>query len=147
MKNELQQKFYDRWPEWFAGRNEGMQVNLMCFGFEHDDGWFDLEWRLCEDLEKILGQDSAVGYKLFQIKEKFGTLRWYDEVKVELEDHANTVKAISERVRQAENESAKTCEQCGKPGSLHTTGTWLKTVCAECAASSGRFKPFSQDDE
>lgn len=43
MKKELEQKFYDRWPDWFAGRFEGKRANLMCFGFDHGDGWFDLE--------------------------------------------------------------------------------------------------------
>lgn len=130
MNKERTQRFYDRWPEWFRGRHEGMQNNLMCFGFEHDDGWFDLEWRLCEDLEKLVGPN----YKLVQVKEKFGTLRWYDE--------GNT-NAGYERIEQAESESAKTCEVCGNPACLCAAGYWVKTLCDFCLekdAFKGRYK-------
>jgi hypothetical protein len=118
MNKELEQKFYDRWPEWFRGRHEGMRNNLMYFGFDHDDGWFDLEWRLCEDLEKLVGAD----YKLMQVKEKFGTLRWYDDFGTE---------ETRKRIRQAENESAITCELCGKLGRLRGH-SWVRTLCDVC---------------
>jgi hypothetical protein len=143
MKAELQQKFYDRWPVWFSGRNEGMHVNLMCFGFEHDDGWFDLEWRLCEDLEKILGENTNA-YKLFQVKEKFGQLRWYYQFVGNLDESLLVADPVWDRVRQAMTESSQTCERCGKPGELRSNGNWLKTLCAECA---GPFKPFSQEEK
>lgn len=121
MKKELQQKFYDRWPEWFRGKNEGMRANLMCFGFSHGDGWFDLEWKLCEALEAL-----GVGpeYKIFQIKEKFGTLRWYDN---------GVSEAGHALVHEAEKESAKTCEECGQPGTIRSGG-WYRTLCDACEA-------------
>lgn len=119
MNKELTQKFYERWPNWFRGRNETVMTNLMPFGFEHDDGWFDLEWKLCEDLEAIAPPD----YKLFQIKEKFGTLRWYDE---------GGNDAVYARVREAQKVSAETCEVCGKSAQLCSTGGWMKTLCDVC---------------
>lgn len=118
MKKELEQKFYDRWPEWFRGRHEGMRTNLMCFGFDHADGWFDLEWRLCEDLEKLVNKD----YKLEQVKEKFGTLRWYDNF--------SSVET-NERIGRAEEESARTCELCGQSGTLRGRN-WVRTLCERC---------------
>ena len=119
MKKELEQKFYDRWPEWFRGRHEGMSHNLMCFGFDHEDGWFDLEWRLCEDLEKLVDKD----YKLMQVKEKFGTLRWYSN---------HNSEEAGKRINQAENESSRTCEVCGNPGITRTDRSWLRTLCDKC---------------
>jgi len=124
MKKELEQRFYERWPSWFSGRHEPISQNLMAFGFDHGDGWFDLEWRLCEDLEKLVGP----GYKLFQIKEKFGTLRWYDSDDI-VSDAANA--AAHQRIREAEQESARTCERCGKPGTLRQGG-WWRTLCNTC---------------
>ena len=54
-------------------------------------------------------------YKIFQIKEKFGTLRYYYETNVKI----TSVKEAMERyVRQAELESAQTCEYCGSEGKL-----------------------------
>jgi hypothetical protein len=38
-------------------------------GFEHDDGWFDILRRLCEDLEPLVAGHE---FKVLQVKEKFG---------------------------------------------------------------------------
>lgn len=35
-------------------------------------------------------------------------------------------------VRAAEVRAAATCEQCGQPGQLSVSGSWYKTLCAEC---------------
>jgi hypothetical protein len=119
MDRKLTQKFYERWPEWFRGRHEPVTQNLMAFGFEHDDGWFELEWQLCENLEKLVPKD----YKLMQVKEKYGTLRWYD---------CGGTDAVNGQVRLAEKASAETCEVCGKKAQLCSTGGWLKTLCEGC---------------
>ena len=127
MRQDLQQKFYDRWPKWFEGRHLSIQESLMPFGFDHGDGWFELEWRLCEDLEKLLGEHLD-SYRLVQIKEKFGTLRWYDNGNYP--DHLYS--AIQDRVYDAELESSRVCELCGKPGRLNTDRAWWQTLCEEC---------------
>jgi len=80
-------------------------------------GWVPILDRLAEDLVK-LGWDR----QLDQVKEKFGTLRFYIPVETD---------AMSDRIQQAEDESAKTCEECGKPGTLQGKG-WLVTNCDEC---------------
>jgi hypothetical protein len=129
MDKALEQKFYDRWPEWFRGRHEGMRTNLMCFGFDHGDGWFDLEWRLCQDIETILDVDSPK-YKLFQVKEKFGTLRWYDGLGEDAAPEKSV--AVAKRITEAEKESARTCEVCGKPGHIGTRYGWVSVRCNEC---------------
>lgn len=132
MRKDLEKKFYDRWPAWFSGRHEGERHNLMCHGFEHGDGWFDLEWRLCEDLEKILG-DLSPHYKLMQVKEKCGVLRWYDCGMLPFAGDSVVYKAVCERVDQAEQESGKVCELCGKPGIWRWDSSPVQTLCMECA--------------
>ena len=57
---------------------------------------------------------------LDQVKEKFGTLRFY---------YAGGDDEISGMVRMAESMSAVTCEECGSPGT-QTQGGWIKTACA-----------------
>ena len=58
---------------------------------------------------------------LDQVKEKFGTLRFY---------YSGGDDVIDGMVRMAESMSSVTCEECGKPGTS-TGGGWIKTVCAE----------------
>jgi hypothetical protein len=123
MKHELEQRIVERWPDWFDVHGS-IQSTLMPFGFEHSDGWFDIIWRLCEHLEPLVAQferESGLEFKVLQVKEKFGGLRFYSNFSDE---------AISHVIRDAEAESLKTCEVCGKPGKPNRGG-WIKTCCAE----------------
>jgi hypothetical protein len=58
---------------------------------------------------------------LDQVKEKFGTLRFY---------YTGGDDYIRGMVTMAESMSGVTCEECGKPGT-QTPGGWIKTVCVE----------------
>jgi hypothetical protein len=58
---------------------------------------------------------------LDQVKEKFGTLRFY---------YTGGDEYIAGLVSMAESMSGVTCEECGKPGT-QTSGGWIKTVCKE----------------
>jgi hypothetical protein len=59
---------------------------------------------------------------LDQVKEKFGTLRFY---------YTGGDEYISGMVTMAEAMSGTTCESCGNPGE-RTGGGWIKTVCEPC---------------
>jgi hypothetical protein len=42
-------------------------------GFLHGDGWFDILWRLCGDLEPLVEefeQESGRRFEILQVKEK-----------------------------------------------------------------------------
>jgi hypothetical protein len=52
MREELEQKLVERWPTWFD-TNGDVRRTAMSFGFCHGDGWFDILWRLCEDLDRL----------------------------------------------------------------------------------------------
>ncbi len=44
-------------------------------GFTHEDGWFDILWRLCVDLEPLVTELERAGgpkFEVLQVKEKFG---------------------------------------------------------------------------
>lgn len=56
-----------------------------------------------------------------QVKEKFGTLRFY---------YNGGDAVVDGMVRMAESLSARVCEVCGAPGKT-TGGHWLQTVCKE----------------
>ena len=94
-------------------------------GFTHDDGWFDLLWRLCEDLEPLVAEFAAAGgpkFEVLQVKEKFGGLRFYV--------NCRRNEAIRQRIGIAADESFRTCEVCGQPGKLRED-RWIKTLCDE----------------
>lgn len=120
------------YPTLFQDRRTDMRETAMCWGFEVGDGWFGLLWRLCEKLEPLAakGEKSLTpemkkfGYKCCasQVKEKFGTLRFY---------MAMSDPEMDALIREAEKESAKTCEVCGKPGTFSAPGTWLEVRCKE----------------
>jgi len=123
MRKELEQKLVERWPRWF---NTGGDIRhtAMPHGFTNDDGWFDILWRLCEDLEPLVAafeQASGSQFEVLQVKEKFGGLRVYV-------NDAND--AIRLRIETAVHESFHTCELCGRAGELRED-SWIKTLCDE----------------
>ena len=95
---------------------------LALFGIECDDGWYDLLRDLIKEIKVIVEKDN-LDVKVVQIKEKFGTLRFYMDGLTD-----DIIKAIA----QAEAKSAVTCEICGKPGKLRKVNRWLFTSCDLC---------------
>jgi hypothetical protein len=79
MQKELEQHLVERWPTWFDTGGD-IKHTLMPWGFTHDDGWFEILWRLCADLEPLVAQlEQEIGcqFEVLQVKEKFGGLRFY----------------------------------------------------------------------
>jgi len=102
-------------------------------------------WRpLIADLEVKL-RALVPDYKVSQVKEKFGGLRYYANPGNVDEETSNQFYAL---IRVAEAESEVTCECCGQPGRLLARGGrgWYKTLCPRCAEQLG-FEPESDDDE
>jgi hypothetical protein len=131
MKQELEQKIVQRWPEWFDVHGD-IRRTLMPCGFEHGDGWFDILWRLCVDLEPLvadLEQNTGEKFEVLQVKEKFGGLRFYVNIKNDV---------IHDRIYAAQEESFHTCEVCGQPGTRRegNGGAWIKTFCKKHAKSA-----------
>jgi hypothetical protein len=123
MKKELEQRIVERWPAWF-NLNGDVRVTMMRFGFVHDDGWFDLIWRLCDSLEPVVAaaeSEALRPFQVLQVKEKFGGLRFYTSFSND---------SISALIDAAALESTQTCEVCGKPGNRRGT-SWITTRCDE----------------
>lgn len=95
---------------------------------ECGDGWFELLkdciTKIKEQIEKEpLELDDSFRLYVSQIKEKYGTLRFYLSFSPE-----SLVSIIDE----AEKRSEKTCEECGKPGSMRSCNRWWYVACDEC---------------
>lgn len=90
-------------------------------GLSVDDGWIDLIDELVTDLE----DSDDVFPEIYQIKSKFGGLRFYVG---EASDDQH------EAIRHYENKSLAVCELCGDPGEGVTIGHWYWTLCKRHAA-------------
>lgn len=84
-----------------------------------NDGWIPIVQKLIEDINRLSGD---LDVNVVEIKEKFGTLRFYVD---------GSSKEIDELIDEAELKSSITCDLCGQPGELRRGG-WLRTLCDEC---------------
>lgn len=93
-------------------------------GFGLSKGWEALANVLCDVLEREISkipEEVRVHVYCVQVKEKFGTLRWYMSSQTPVMDGAIAV---------AELMSGNICEYCGMPGKLRA-GSWILTLCDE----------------
>lgn len=111
-----------RFPYMFSGRNIGLDVA---------EGWGEVFTKLCEDIDTLLGDDKR-GFHWLQLKEKFGSARFYhqhdsgdDEVYWKLDELIGT----------AEDKTSSMCYYCGQPGEADTQLGWVLVLCKEHAAA------------
>jgi hypothetical protein len=126
MKQELDEYLCKVYPKMMVNRNLHMTETAMCWGFECGDGWFQILNQLMGNIQHHIDWKNRKGevvpqVTLDQVKEKFGTLRFY---------YTGGDDYISGMVTMAESMSGVTCESCGKPGT-QTSGGWIKTACVE----------------
>jgi hypothetical protein len=185
MSPELDKKLCEKYPKIFRDRNAPMNQTCMCWGMEVGDGWYHLLDVLCTALtysyttSKDLDADGRIrpeGMKYDdpewdsyqwkhsgcgqviadQVKEKFGTLRfyyhseWSPEDQLMAEKYPKTARIIADEqsrymdgiIHMAETMSGMTCEVSGMPGEMHVTGGWYCTLsrgkAAELNAEKGR---------
>ena len=127
MKAELDAALVRDFPLLYSDRNAPMQTTCMCWGFECGDGWEPLIRALSAKLEAAIAalpEADRPNYKAMQVKEKFGTLRFYLTMGTD---------EMFAAVDEAEAQSAETCEGCGQPGKRRGGG-WIVTECDGCAA-------------
>lgn len=131
MKKELDEQLCKDFPLTFRDRHASMQNTCMCWGFSHSDGWEKIIRKACEKIEPRIQQlidegqeneEEGLQWKAVQVKEKFGTLRFY---------FTTSDPIIDVAIKEAEKASAYTCEECGEPGNLRGKG-WLYTACQDC---------------
>ena len=99
--------------------------------FECLSGWNGLLEKLFIDLREIIPQERWEDLSVMQIKEKFGTLRFY--VSLGGEPVVEGVPDIHEKIMLAvflaECRSELTCEICGEPGRFRDNRGWYTTRC------------------
>ena len=132
MKQELDELLCKRYPQMMVNRNLPMTETCMCWGFSCGDGWFNILDQLMGNIQHHLDCNNKNGpvvaqVTLDQVKEKFGTLRFY---------YTGGDDEISGMVAMAEAMSGVTCEECGGPGK-RVGGGWVTTLCQEHATARG----------
>ena len=101
------------------------------------DGWrkaFGLQ--MCEELKQELIKINKMDeFRIAQIKEKFGELRFYTNwVTDEIEAIINKYTKLSR----------KTCINCGKPATVITTG-WISPFCNDCVKDiNDNYEPIEE---
>jgi hypothetical protein len=133
MNEKLDELLCQRYPKMMVNRNKTAQETCMCWGFSCGDGWYNIlnqlmsniqhhiDWKQ-EQKEKYNRGEGCTQVTLDQVKEKFGTLRFY---------YSGGDDVIDGMVRMAESMTEVTCEECGNIGERRGGG-WIHTYCTPC---------------
>jgi hypothetical protein len=98
------------------------------FYFECDDGWFDIIFNLCKDIQQEINNSGCEQVVAAQVKEKFAGLRFYSSGGNEV------THAMIEKYSKL---SSQTCEVTGGKGSVHQKNGWYKTLSTQSAILLG----------
>lgn len=125
MRRELVDKLQNDFPQIFQDLWGDNMTTCMAYGITCCDGWYDLIHKLCSD---IMVLDPGPNFKVTQVKEKFGGLRFY----VSGADEDKWL-VIGPLIRDAENDSYKICEHCGtrEEVTVNKRG-YIQTLCDSC---------------
>lgn len=113
--------------DWNILRQECPRLYKEYIRFECGDGWFDILRTLSVKIENLLERDegkydSPVEMFAIQVKEKYGTLRFYMSCGTD---------EIDELIKETEALSTQTCEVCGMPAKMRGV-RWFEVRCDKC---------------
>ncbi|WP_298933333.1 hypothetical protein [uncultured Ramlibacter sp.] len=114
-------------------------------------GWTRVVEDLCKALDALLTDAQAAQFQVEQVKEKYGSLRFYYSVAGQADAHVDIhdrgahqhlvipaehpagypIAAIDVLIAKAEQETLITCASCGAPGTLREAG-WHHVSCEQC---------------
>ena len=140
MRQDLEEKLMQDFP-WMEAKHiwtgKKLDFPTPC---ECEDGWFNIIYNCCKEIDDLYKSKNANINDLiiYQVKEKYGELCFYV---------GNYIDGVQEIIDKYEEESAKTCEVCGKYGSTVHKGSWLKTLCNKHTKELGykQFKEFEKN--
>lgn len=138
MSPELDKQLCENYPKLFVNRHADMSTTAMCWGFDCGDGWYNIINILCRNIQSHIdhinqSRDVLLKYNPYsipipdevpqvivtQVKEKYGTLRFY---------YNGGDSTIDGLVSMAESISGVTCEVCGDSGKPTESG-WIRVLC------------------
>lgn len=125
MKEELQEKLFQKYPKLFKQKNLSLKESCMARGIEIEgDGWYWLLDKLCEVIQLCIDRNRLEQIEFEQVKEKLGKLCIYT-------NYEN--KTIHGMIWFADHLSCSISERCGNnEGNITQTAGSLKTLCVKC---------------
>ena len=125
--NLKEQEIINKYPYMFEYMKMEKPYYPIKFGFSCDDGWMPLLEKLFDDIALL---DTEKAIRIFQVKEKFGGLRFYIEFAIPVtKEYSDSIHHL---VTKAEDASYNTCEKCGTSPATQTTKGWITTLCSKC---------------
>jgi len=122
-------------------KNLGGNARETCMSWVHDgisvnDGWLPLLDKLMHCLQFHHDKNGYPQVVADQIKEKFGTLRFYYHTEENDTNHpykgeTRSSDYLSGIISFAESMSSMICENCGDHGEITRNG-WIKVRCKNC---------------
>jgi hypothetical protein len=153
-----------RYPYQFSGKN---------LGFGIAKGWLPEFAELCKKIDELLGENKR-GFHFVQIKEKFGSARYYwsikgkkDSVRVDListkkvisyetnppasKDQSQTLfDQLSKLINEAEAHTCDHCIVCGSSGKIDQQDGYLLVLCdlhSKQRSAGGDLDIWPQDED
>lgn len=141
MKEHLEQALVKNYPSIFKDIYGDPKETCMAFGIETGSGWYNLIEDACHsiketvDLVNHIHPEIQFSVTAAQIKEKFGTLRFYiDYNGNETEKDIKWVYTqIDNAIRFAEIKSAYICDNCGGWMKYDRGEGWHWPRCESCS--------------
>lgn len=106
-----------------------------------EDGWYPLLRALSQAVETFC-QENGIGIHVTQVKQKFGTLRYYYGYDAKLT--AAQKQGLFQIVEDYCDRSRWICEDCGSPGTLLVSGAYWHVACPEHAKDGVTPEVFQQ---
>jgi hypothetical protein len=113
---------FDTMKEECDNMTNGVTFSPIAFFFECGDGWADLLVELCEKIQShlvTLSPESVYDIVALQVKEKYGSLRFY------ISSYDEVIECL---IDEYSRKSRYVCETCGKPGKIRGS-VWLYAAC------------------
>ncbi len=131
MRKELKEKLVSKYPKIFKQVGLPLDQTGMYFGIECGSGWYWLIDNLCECIQKYIGDNELKQIEATQVKEKYGTLRFYTSGGDDI---------IFGMTWMAEHMSSKICEKCGSTDNVYTKPNdwWISYLCDKCHVDRGQ---------
>lgn len=105
-----------------------------------DTGWrkaFGIQ--MCKEIKQALldagGRKALINYRITQIKEKWGSLQWYD---------CGAPEEVRKIVAKYEYISERTCISCGRPAKGLSRG-WIYPYCEDCAGDNELDEYYTEE--
>ena len=96
---------------------------------------------MCEEIRRVLVKANYLNkYRVIQVKEKYGSLRWYDAGAP-----SSIYRELQDVIDKYEEMSVRTCIRCGRPATKISLG-WISPFCDECAEKLSDRVKFKEID-